>query len=197
MKGLLMKDFFVITKQMKLYLLLIPVMAIMGGASLASIAILLGAVLPMTAIAYDEQAKWNELAVMMPYSKKSIVLSKYVLGYLCMAGAAVLFVIAQLITAAILHRNPSENLYMISFSILSGLFLIAVNTPIMFKFGSQKGRFVFIAFMGLAVAVGTIFRDVMPEISVSLVNLIPVLAFVAALILNVVSVFVSLRIKQS
>ncbi len=197
MKGLLMKDFFVIAKQMKLYLLLIPVMAIMGGASLASIAILLGAVLPMTAIAYDEQAKWNELAVMMPYSKKSIVLSKYVLGYLCMAGTAVLFVIAQLITAAILHRNPSENLYMISFSILSGLFLIAVNTPIMFKFGSQKGRFVFIAFMGLAVAVGTIFRDVMPEISVSLVNLIPVLAFVAALILNVVSVFISLCIKPS
>ena len=51
-------------------LILIPIMAITGGVSMASIAILLGAMLPMTAMAYDEQSKWNDLAVLMPYSKK-------------------------------------------------------------------------------------------------------------------------------
>jgi ABC-2 type transport system permease protein len=80
MRGLLLKDFLVVTKQLKLFLIIIPVMAMVGGGSMASMAILMGSVLPMTAIAYDERSKWNEIAVMMPYSKKEIVLSKYLLG---------------------------------------------------------------------------------------------------------------------
>lgn len=196
MKGLLTKDFLVIAKQLKLYLLIIPVMAIAGGASLASIAVLLGAVLPMTAMAYDEQSKWNEYAVMMPYSKKDIVFSKYLLGYIGMTGAAALFVMVQCIITIIQSGNLGENLYMIFFSVLSGLLLIAVNTPILFKFGSQKGRFVFIAFLGLTAAVGTLIKDIFPEIPSNLSNLIPTLALVTALILNVASVSISLHIKH-
>lgn len=197
MKGLLRKDFLVIAKQMKLYLLLIPIMAIVGGGSMASIAILLGAMLPMTAIAYDEQSKWNELAVMMPYSKKSIVLSKYLLGYLCMAGTALLFAAAQLLAAVILHMNLNESFSLVLLSIIGSLLLIAVNTPIMFRFGSQKGRFVFIGFMGLVGAAGGIVRNAVPEVSLHLADLIPLLAFAAVLILNAVSVFISLHLKQA
>ncbi len=197
MKGLLLKDFLVITKQMKLFLLVIPVMAIIGGSSMASIAILLGAVLPMTALAYDEQSKWNELAVMMPYSKKDIVISKYLLGYLCMAGAAILFVAAQLIMTALGQGNLGANLFMLYFSILSGLFLIAINTPILFKFGTQKGRFVFIFFMGFAAAAGSILRDSHAGIPLPLAQMLPILFLVLAVVLNVVSVAIALHIKHS
>lgn len=186
-----------LTKQMKLFLLLIPVMAITGGASLASIAVLLGAALPMTAIAYDEQSKWNELAVMMPYSKRNIVLSKYLLGYLGMAGAAIVFIAAQLIVTAIQRGSGHENLDLISFSILSGLLLIAVNTPIQFKFGVQKGRFVFIVFMGLAAAGSSIVKDLQIDIPMNLAGVLPVVLFLAVILINVVSIHISLHLKQT
>ncbi len=197
MKGLLLKDYLVLTKHMKMFLILIPIMAIVGGVSMASIAILIGAMLPMTAMAYDEQSKWNELAVMMPYSPKNIVLSKYVLGYICMAGASILFVVAQVIITAIQHKDLSANLYMILFAILCGLLLIAINIPISFKYGVQKGRIVFIVFMGISAAAGSILKDVIPEIPTNMIAMLPTMTILAALVLNVISVAISLRIIQS
>ncbi len=197
MKGLLLKDFLVLTKQMKLFLILILIMSIAGGVSIASIAILLGAMLPMTAMAYDEQSKWNDLVVMMPYSKKNIVLCKYALGYLCMAGASIVFVVAQVIVSAIQPKDLSANLYMILFAILCGLLLIAINIPISFKYGVQKGRIVLIVFIGISVAAGSILKDVIPEIPTNMISMLPSMTILAALVLNVVSVLISLRIKQS
>ncbi len=196
MKGLLLKDFLVLTKQMKLFLILIPVMAIAGGAPMASIAILIGAVLPMTAMAYDEQSKWNDLAVMMPYSRKNIILSKYVLGYLCMTGAAVLFVAVKMILSASQHKTLGESLYVVMFAIVSGLLLIAINTPITFKFGTQKGRIVFIVFIGISAAVGSVMMDLMPSIPEKMISLLPAITVLSVLVLNVFSILVSFRIKH-
>lgn len=197
MKGLLLKDFLVLAKQMKLFLILILIMSIAGGVSIASIVILLGAMLPMTAMAYDEQSKWNDLAVMMPYSKKNIVLCKYALGYLCMAGASILFVVAQVVISAIQPKDLTTNLYMILFAILCGLLLIAINIPISFKYGVQKGRIVLIVFIGISAAAGSILKDVIPEIPTNMISMLPAMTILAALVLNVVSVLISLRIKQS
>lgn len=196
MKGLLLKDFLVLTKQMKLFLILIPVMAIAGGAPMASIAILIGAVLPMTAMAYDEQSKWNDLAVMMPYSRKNIILSKYVLGYLCMTGAAVLFVAVKMILSASQHKTLGESLYVVMFAIVSGLLLIAINTPISFKYGVQKGRFVFFIFMGVSVALGSMIRDQIPSIPEKMISLLPAITVLSVLVINVFSILVSFRIKH-
>ncbi len=196
MKGLIIKDCLVITRQLKLFLLIIPIMAIIGGTSTASIAILLGAVLPMTAIAYDEQSKWDELAVMMPYSKRSLVLSKYLLGYLCMAGSTVIYAITKLIFSTVWNGNAGENLFLIYYAILNGLFLIAINTPILFRFGTQKGRFVFIVFLGLVAASGTAIKEFQAEIPRNLIENLPVFLLVIAIIMNLVSVNISLRIKH-
>ncbi len=197
MKGLLIKDFFVIGKQLKFSLVVIPIMAIIGDPSLASIAILFGAMLPMTAMAYDEQSKWNELAMMMPYSKMNIVLSKYLLGYICMAGTTALFLVVKCISTLITSGDLTQNLYLIFIAVLSGLFFIAVNVPVLFKYGTQKGRFIFILFVGISVAVGVIVKNIFPEISTTLINSVPLLALAVALILNVVSVFISMRIKRA
>lgn len=196
MKGLLLKDFLVLTKQMKMFLILIPIMAITGGVPMASIAILLGAMLPMTALAYDEQSKWNDLAMMMPYSKKNIVLSKYVLGYLCMTGASILFMVAQVVMTTTQHKDLRTNLYMILFAILCGLLFIAINTPISFKYGVQKGRIVFIVCVGISATASSIFKDVISEIPTNMISTLPVMAILAVLLLNVVSVVISLCVKQ-
>lgn len=192
MKGLLLKDFLVITKQLKLFLLLIPVMALTGGTSMAAVAILLGAVLPMSAIAFDEQSHWLELAVMMPYSRSALVLSKYLLGYLGMAGAAGVFMLVQLAVSAVNGAPVSRAVFMLCFAILSGLLLLAINTPILLRFGSQKGRLVFILFMGLSAAVGSLIKGCLPA-----VGGVPLLVtlLVGAVLLNVGSIALSMRIR--
>lgn len=196
MKSLLIKDFYVIIKQLRIYLLIIPIIALIAGGTMSVFGILLGAVLPMTAIAYDERSKWNELAAMMPYTSLDLILSKYVLGYLCMLGAAILVMVGQFIGTftGTVTLEDSQNVLLLA--IVSGLVFIAINTPILFKFGSEKGRFVFIVAMGLIGASGPLLEKMDGRVLMEISSLSPLILLLFAILLNVLSVLLSLKIKQ-
>ena len=196
MKSLLLKDFYVITKQLKIFLIIIPVIALTTGEAMSTFSILLGAVLPMTAIAYDERSKWNELAAMMPYSKFDIIFSKYLLGYLCMFGAALLVFIGQIIGKNNGIVVIDDDINVLLFAVMGGLIFIAINTPILFKFGSEKGRFVFIITMALVGASGPILQKVDSRIILKIFNLSPVILLAFVVILNVMSLMISMNIKK-
>ena len=196
MKSLLLKDFYVITKQLKIFLIIIPVIALTTGEAMSTFSILLGAVLPMTAIAYDERSKWNELAAMMPYSKFDLIFSKYLLGYLCMFGAALLVFIGQIIGKNNGIVVIDDDINVLLFAVMGGLIFIAINTPILFKFGSEKGRFVFIITMALVGASGPILQKVDSRIILKILNLSPVILLAFVVILNVMSLMISMNIKK-
>ena len=196
MKSLLLKDFYVITKQLKIFLIIIPVIALTTGEAMSTLSILLGAVLPMTAIAYDERSKWNELAAMMPYSKFDLIFSKYLLGYLCMFGAALLVFIGQIIGKNNGIVVIDDDINVLLFAVMGGLIFIAINTPILFKFGSEKGRFVFIITMALVGASGPILQKVDSRIIIKIFNLSPVILLAFVVILNVMSLMISMNIKK-
>lgn len=196
MKSLLLKDFYVITKQLKIFLIIIPVIALTTGEAMSTFSILLGAVLPMTAIAYDERSEWNELAAMMPYSKFDLIFSKYLLGYLCMFGAALLVFIGQIIWKYNGIVVIDDDINVLLFAVMGGLIFIAINTPILFKFGSEKGRFVFIITMALVGASGPILQKVDSRIILKIFNLSPVILLAFVVILNVMSLMISMNIKK-
>ena len=196
MKSLLLKDFYVITKQLKIFLIIIPVIALTTGEAMSTFSILLGAVLPMTAIAYDERSKWNELAAMMPYSKFDLIFSKYLLGYLCMFGAALLVFIGQIIGKNNGIVVIDDDINVLLFAVMGGLIFIDLNTPIVFKFGSEKGRFVFIITMALVGASGPILQKVDSRIILKIFNLSPVILLAFVVILNVMSLMISMNIKK-
>ena len=196
MTSLLLKDFYLITKQLKIFLVIIPVIALTTGEAMSTFSILLGAVLPMTAIAYDERSKWNELAAMMPYSKFDLIFSKYLLGYICMFGAALLVFIGQIIGKNNGIVVIDDDINVLLFAVMGGLIFIAINTPILFKFGSEKGRFVFIITMALVGASGPILQKVDSRIILKILNLSPVILLVFVVILNVMSLMISMNIKK-
>src|SRR5699024_185597 len=196
MKSLLLKDFYVITKQLKIFLIIIPVIALTTGEAMSTFSILLGAVLPMTAIAYDERSEWNELAAMMPYSKFDLIFSKYLLCYLCMFGAALLVFIGQIIGKNNGIVAIDDDIKVLLFAVMGGLIFIAINTPILFKFGSEKGRFVFIITMALVGASGPILQKVDSRIILKIFNLSPVILLAFVVILNVMSLMISMNIKK-
>lgn len=139
MKGLIRKDIYVLTRQMRFFLLFLAIFALLPGYNMAVFAIAYSAMLPYTAMAYDERSKWSDLAAMMPYTPGDIVLSKYLLGWVLVASATVLALIPRLIFGSILpsYTGNSSALFL---SFCVGLAVIAITMPLLFRFGVEKGR---------------------------------------------------------
>lgn len=153
MKGLLLKDWYTLLKQVKLFLVIIVIFAIIPGFSVAYMAVFYAAMLPITALAYDERAKWDQLAAMMPYSTRAIVLSKYLIGFGAIIVASLLSMGAGVVIAAIRRiAFEPESLLAILFVACASAIMLAINLPIMFRFGVEKGRIAFFVLIGAVVA---------------------------------------------
>ncbi|MDD4105363.1 MAG: ABC-2 transporter permease [Clostridiales bacterium] len=144
MRGLLLKDWYTLTKQLRIILIVLVVFALIPGYSMIPFAMVYAAMLPVTALAYDERSKWNELAAMMPYTTRSIVGSKYVVGILCVTALGVFAFAAQTVISALrgtgLSVSPQMDLLLLA---CISLLLLSINLPVMFRFGVEKGRYVF------------------------------------------------------
>lgn len=74
MKGLLIKDFSVLTRQMRIFLVMIVVFAMLPSTSinLSYFAVIYAAMMPYTSLAYDERSKWDQLAGTCPIPKRKL-----------------------------------------------------------------------------------------------------------------------------
>lgn len=140
MKALLMKDFYTLWRQLRVYLLVMLVISVFNGAFGNIFITIWAALLPYTAMAYDERSKWDQMAAMMPYSTRDIVISKYVLGWLCTAAAALFAMAVQLLQTVLgsplAAFAPMDNLM----GCCASLCVLAITLPLMFRFGVEKGR---------------------------------------------------------
>lgn len=203
MKGLLKKDLLVLTKQLLIFLILIPILSVSGDV-MTVVAVLLGAVLPMTAVAYDDQSKWNELAEMLPYTKTELVFSKYLLGYVGMLGADALVFAGRVVLFALGKETLDHIGIGLWGGMVSGLLFLAINNPILFKFGAEKGRYVYLAVIFFVGACGSFFSvgtsgPAVPKVAWFIPQnnpyLLGVLLLGLVIILNIVSVQISIRVK--
>lgn len=185
MKGLLIKDFGVLARQMRLFLFMILIFAFIPG-NMAAFAVVYAAMMPYTSLAFDERSKWDQLAAMMPYSTRDLVLSKYVLGWIFAGGTAILSLLAGLVESQFTNRAVTPSTAILSFCI--GVVIMDLTLPPMFRFGVEKGRMLFILIIVIfacsaAGIIGAITEDPnMVALSTILNWLIPVLTFVVTLI---------------
>ena len=200
MRGLLLKDFFTLLKQLKLYLLFIVILSVIPSTNFSSIAIVYAAMLPITVIAYDERSKWDQLAVMMPYSKRELVFSKFLIGYI---GVAVCLLLSLGLQAAISafggQAFTTETVLAIVLTSFAGLILMALNLPFMFWLGVERGRVVFMILIAVTVFFGMMSVESVTKlldhstITPAMLIGIGALAAVAA---NVIALTVSLKVYQ-
>ena len=145
MKGLLLKDWYTLIKQMKIMLMLMLVFACVPGYSMAAFAVVYAAMLPVTALAYDERSKWNQLAAMMPYTSQSIVGSKYALGLLLIGSISLLSAASQVVVSVVQHVPlNTETLISIPLVACGALLMMLIDLPLMFRLGVEKGRIIYI-----------------------------------------------------
>ena len=109
MTGLIRKDFLVMRKALKSYLLLVGFYIFLAYLDLFDYSFIITfvqvvlAVLPITAFAYDEQAKWDRYAMALPLGRRGVVRARYlfvlVLALLTMAlglaGTGLLYLVRQ------------------------------------------------------------------------------------------------------
>lgn len=195
MKGLLLKDFYTLVKQLRIVLLFLVVMAVIPGINQSAFAMIYFAMMPITAVAFDERSKWDSLAAMMPYKTSDIVLSKYLIGYIGMGAACILSIGIQSIVKQFQHIPfASEDALVTLLVACVGLILLAVNLPFIFKMGVEKGRLIFIVIIAATVFAMMMAGDkIKAMLSSNFMDpaLLSVLAVITAVVTNVISVTVS------
>ena len=154
MKGLIQKDIYMLTTQLKFQLFLIIIYCVcfsfIGNGMLGMLGIFIAALLSNGMFTLDEQSKWDKFALTMPYSRKDIVLSRYILSAVLAAGAAVLYILSgsavvYIIKSAYEEAQPFGSYA--AFGILAfslALFSSSLALPVTIKFGSLKGRYALI-----------------------------------------------------
>ena len=146
MKGLLIKDFLVLKKTGRIFLLIMGlylVMAVFLDTDMGPLMVFLCGMLSISTFAYDEQAKWDAYALTMPLKKRDLVRAKYVLAMiLCLTGAA---------AGAVLSIAGSMDQPFVDWKGIltaSGIALCAsylfnsLAIPLLYKFGAEKTRLV-------------------------------------------------------
>ena len=196
MKGLLMKDLLNLKRQGGIILLVLAMYGLFAFSSgmsevLGSMICVFGAMLPVTALAYDERAKWDKYALTMPVTRRQMVISKYLLGLLLTAVALVINVAVQAIRSP---ADPWEILLMPLCLAGVGVAFLALLMPLLFRFGTEKARLLMLLMVAIPVAGVMLLanRNIpLPDenMQIALLLLIP-------LILLAVSIPLSIRIYE-
>lgn len=154
MKGLLLKDWYMLKKYCRSYLLIAAVfiaVSLFSNDNLFFIfyPCLLCGMIPVNLLGYDERSRWMQYSGMMPYTKTQIVSAKYLIGLLAQVTMLIVTGIAQGIKMTV-----AGNFVFDEFVVLMLLMLImatltsSISLPFIFKLGVEKGRAAYYLMIG-------------------------------------------------
>lgn len=143
MKALLLKDWYVLRKQAWAYLIIILVWGAIPSEVLNLLAVVYGAMIPYTAMAYDQRSHWDRFARMLPYSDRTVVLSRYALGWVSLLiGTAAVTLCQGIVSCLPVRTEAAAGLSpaLIYTALCVGTILLSINVPLTLRFGSEKAR---------------------------------------------------------
>jgi len=106
------------------------------------------ALLPMTSLTMDDMAKWDRYALTLPVTRKDIVTSKYLMTIIFFCAA---LVISGIIAGVLYYLTPeaATPLWFIVLVGALGLFYGSLLFPLLYKFGSEKARYMMFVLMAV------------------------------------------------
>ncbi len=203
MKGLIIKDLFTIKKQGKIllaitgfYLLFAIItknLSIFGAVSVC-----VSILLPITSMSYDEHNKWDKYALSMPLSRKTIVLSKYVLGIMLNLVVSVVICAVNNILAFYMDINYGEVIATTLGISGAGILFLSILLPAIYKFGVEKARLLMIIVFLVPTLIGMLLSESgMTLASWQMLDKLVYAAPAVVILLLVLSINLSIRIYQS
>ena len=156
MTGLILKDFLILRKTLRTYLLFVVVYLVLAGAGVwkpqfvsGFVAVIIS-VLPMNVFAYDQQAKWDTYGLALPVGRTKTVAARYLcVLLLCLFTVVLTVVFGVVLFAAGKMADFGEYLLTGAACGLLAVLINAVMLPFLYKFGPERARIVLIGVMGL------------------------------------------------
>ena len=201
MKGLLLKDWYMMKKYCRAYLLIAVVFIAVSLFSNDNMFFvfypcLLCGMIPVNLLGYDERSRWMQYSGTLPYTKTQIVSGKYLIGLLSQITILVATGVAQAAKMLIAH-----NFELGDFAVLMLLMLIvstltsSICLPFVFKLGVEKGRtayYIMIGFVcGASVLASSILRrqltsEIKPNLILALVAVVGICVYILSWYLSIV-----------
>ena len=155
MKGLLLKDFYMIVKYTRVFLAMVVIFLLVSsfsgdaGSFMLAYPLLMASILPASVLSYDEKFHWDRYCLTTPVSRAVTVSEKYLLSLIPTGVVFILTALLQLRLALADGTGLSDY-----FAILDSLLVIAfiapsIMLPVIFKFGMEKGRLAYYIVFGL------------------------------------------------
>ncbi len=158
MKGLLLKDLYMMKKYCKTYLLIMVVFIAVSFASSENLFFvfypcLLCGMIPVNLLGYDERSRWLQYSETMPYSKEQIVSGKYLIGLGTQGTILLITGISQAIRMSISGTFVlGEYLVFMMLLLTMSLLASSITLPFIFKLGVEKGRMAYYIMIGIVCA---------------------------------------------
>lgn len=201
MKGLILKDWYMMKKYCRAYLLIAVVFIAVSLFSNDNMFFvfypcLLCGMIPVNLLGYDERSRWMQYSGTLPYTKTQIVSGKYLIGLLSQITILVATGVAQAAKMLIAH-----NFELGDFAVLMLLMLIvstltsSICLPFVFKLGVEKGRtayYIMIGFVcGASVLASSILRrqltsEIKPNLILALVAVVGICVYILSWYLSIV-----------
>lgn len=160
MTGLLRKDFLLLAKALRAFALFAVVFAALSfsqnngeniGAAVGSYFFIMIVIMQVFTLSADEQARWLRLEKALPVTPFQAVLSKYLMSLLGAVLGMIVFLLFC-IRDIMATGNLIEPLSIAAGLAAAALFLAAVEFPLLYRFGSNSGRFLFFGVVIVVVA---------------------------------------------
>ena len=154
MKGLLLKDWYMMKKYCRAYLVIAVVFIAVSLVNTDNMFFLFYpcmfcGMIPDNLLAYDERSRWMQYSGTLPYTRAQIVSAKYLIGLLTQVVILVLTGIAQGVKMAVSGTFVlSDFMVLILLLLTVSTFTSSISLPFFFKFGVEKGRTAYYAMIG-------------------------------------------------
>ena len=154
MKGLLLKDWYMMKKYCRAYLVIAVVfiaISLVNNDNMFFVfyPCMLCGMIPMNLLAYDERSRWMQYSGTLPYTKTQIISGKYLIGLF--AQLTILLAVGVIQAAKMVIAG---NFVLGEFTVLILLMLIvstltsSIPLPFVFKLGVEKGRTAYYVMIG-------------------------------------------------
>jgi len=161
-KGLLLKDWYMIKQYCKIYLvisLVFAVSSVMSDENLFFVfypCVLCG-MIPVNLLGYDERSRWDRYSGTLPYTKKQIVSAKYLIGLFTQLAMLVVTGITQGIKMGLSGYFSGGDFAVLMLIMLAmATFSSSITLPFIFKLGVEKGRTAYYVTIGVVCGLSVI-----------------------------------------
>lgn len=196
MRSLLYKDLINMKQQarnMALVVVIWMVISLQNGnlVFLGGLLAVYAVLFPITAYAFDEKSGWDKYGLALAYTRKQMVISRYLLGIMSLVvSMALVGILGVVIRADFAQLIPEIGAF-----IAVGVVILSLTLPVVFKLGVEQGRLILMAICMLPILIGLAGEKLFPDMAVNL-QLITYVGAALPVVLLPASVWISLRIYE-